>query len=74
MVPETRYARSGDVNIAYQVTGEGPIDLVFRAVMEVRVSGTVRDLVAGSGLAFQDLGPAALKGLPGEWQLLKITS
>ena len=28
-LPETRYARSGDVNIAYQVTGEGPFDLVF---------------------------------------------
>ena len=27
-LPETRYARSGDVNIAYQVTGEGPLDLV----------------------------------------------
>jgi pimeloyl-ACP methyl ester carboxylesterase len=27
--PETRYARSGDVNIAYQVIGNGPIDLVF---------------------------------------------
>jgi pimeloyl-ACP methyl ester carboxylesterase len=27
--PETRYARSGDVNIAYQVMGEGPLDLVF---------------------------------------------
>jgi pimeloyl-ACP methyl ester carboxylesterase/DNA-binding winged helix-turn-helix (wHTH) protein len=27
--PETHYARSGDVNIAYQVLGEGPIDLVF---------------------------------------------
>ncbi len=26
---ETRYARSGDVNIAYQVVGQGPIDLVF---------------------------------------------
>ena len=29
MQPETRYARSGDVNIAYQVVGEGPLDLVF---------------------------------------------
>ncbi|MFL5959896.1 MAG: adenylate/guanylate cyclase domain-containing protein [Gaiellaceae bacterium] len=29
MAPETRYARSGDVNIAYQVTGEGPRDLVY---------------------------------------------
>jgi DNA-binding winged helix-turn-helix (wHTH) protein/pimeloyl-ACP methyl ester carboxylesterase/class 3 adenylate cyclase len=28
-VPETHYARSGDVNIAYQVIGDGPIDLVF---------------------------------------------
>jgi pimeloyl-ACP methyl ester carboxylesterase len=27
--PETRYALSGDVNIAYQVVGEGPLDLVF---------------------------------------------
>jgi pimeloyl-ACP methyl ester carboxylesterase len=29
MAPETRYARSGDVNIAYQVAGEGPLDLVY---------------------------------------------
>ncbi len=29
MQPVTRYAKSGDVHIAYQVVGEGPIDLVF---------------------------------------------
>jgi pimeloyl-ACP methyl ester carboxylesterase len=29
MQPETRYARSGDVNIAYQVVGEGPRDFVY---------------------------------------------
>lgn len=29
MAPDTRYARSGGVSIAYQVTGEGPIDLVY---------------------------------------------
>ena len=29
MGPPTRYARSGDVNIAYQVIGEGPFDLVY---------------------------------------------
>lgn len=29
MPPATRYTRSGDVNIAYQVVGEGPIDLVY---------------------------------------------
>ena len=27
--PETRYAKSGDLSIAYQVTGSGPLDLVF---------------------------------------------
>jgi len=29
MQTETRYARSGDVHIAYQVVGQGPIDLVY---------------------------------------------
>jgi class 3 adenylate cyclase/alpha-beta hydrolase superfamily lysophospholipase len=29
MVPQTRYARSGDLHIAYQVVGEGPVDLVY---------------------------------------------
>jgi pimeloyl-ACP methyl ester carboxylesterase len=29
MLPETRYAKSGDVHIAYQVIGKGPFDLVF---------------------------------------------
>ncbi|HSC70923.1 MAG TPA: alpha/beta hydrolase, partial [Candidatus Methylomirabilis sp.] len=29
MIPETRYAKSGDVNIAYQVVGGGALDLVF---------------------------------------------
>ena len=28
-VPEVFYARSGDVSIAYQVVGDGPVDLVF---------------------------------------------
>src|SRR5438132_1669023 len=27
--PETRYAKSGDVHIAYQVVGDGPLDLIF---------------------------------------------
>ena len=29
MTPETRYAKSGDVHIAYQVTGSGPLDVVL---------------------------------------------
>lgn len=36
---------------------------------EVLVSGTVRDLVAGSGLEFSDRGKHQLKGVPGEWQV-----
>src|ERR1035441_1266597 len=28
-LPETRYAHSGELNIAYQVLGEGPLDVVF---------------------------------------------
>jgi pimeloyl-ACP methyl ester carboxylesterase len=40
---------------------------------EVLVSGTVKDLVAGSGLAFQDRGLADLKGVPGEWRIFAVT-
>ena len=39
---------------------------------EVLVSSTVRDLVAGSGLAFEDRGSHALKGVPGEWHLFAL--
>jgi class 3 adenylate cyclase len=39
---------------------------------EVFVSGTVKDLVAGSGLAFEDRGIAELKGVPGEWRLYAV--
>ncbi len=39
---------------------------------EVLVSGTVKDLVAGSGLEFEDRGVAALKGIPGEWRLFAV--
>jgi class 3 adenylate cyclase len=36
---------------------------------EVLVSRTVRDLVAGAGLGFEDRGERVLKGVPGIWQL-----
>jgi class 3 adenylate cyclase len=36
---------------------------------EVLVSSTVRDLVGGSGLTFEDRGMHELKGVPGEWHL-----
>jgi len=37
-------------------------------------SGTVRDLVAGSGIRFDDRGSHILKGVPGEWKLFAVTS
>jgi class 3 adenylate cyclase len=39
---------------------------------EVLVSGTVRDLVAGSGIRFRDRSVAELKGIPGEWRLYAV--
>ena len=39
---------------------------------EVLVSQTVKDLVAGSGIAFDDRGAAELKGVPGEWRLYAV--
>jgi class 3 adenylate cyclase len=39
---------------------------------EVLVSSTVRDLVAGSALEFEDRGEHTLKGVPGEWRLYRV--
>jgi class 3 adenylate cyclase len=40
----------------------------------VLVSGTVKDLVAGSGIDFTEMGTHALKGVPGEWKLFAAQS
>jgi len=39
---------------------------------EVLVSSTVKDLVAGSGLVFEDRGEHELKGVPGGWRLYAV--
>jgi class 3 adenylate cyclase len=41
---------------------------------DVLVSNTLRDLVIGSGLEFDDRGAHQLKGVPGEWHLFAVTS
>jgi class 3 adenylate cyclase/pimeloyl-ACP methyl ester carboxylesterase len=41
---------------------------------DVLVSSTVRDLVIGSGLGFEDRGAHTLKGVPGEWRLFAVAS
>jgi pimeloyl-ACP methyl ester carboxylesterase len=59
-MPETRYARSGDVMVAYQVLGEGPFDVVY-------VPGAISHLELQSeaaGLA------ALLRGLAGHARVL----
>jgi pimeloyl-ACP methyl ester carboxylesterase len=41
---------------------------------EVLASSTVKDLVAGSGLEFEDRGSHELKGVPGEWRLYAVAN
>jgi class 3 adenylate cyclase len=41
---------------------------------EVLVSQTVKDLVAGSGLAFEDAGEHELKGVPDRWRLYRVVT
>ncbi len=41
---------------------------------QVLVSSTVKDLVAGSGLTFEDAGEHELKGVPDRWHLYRVTS
>ncbi len=40
---------------------------------DVLVTGTVRDMVSGSGIRLEDRGTHTLKGVPGEWQLFAVT-
>jgi class 3 adenylate cyclase len=41
---------------------------------QVLCSRTVKDLVAGSGLQFEDLGTRTLKGVPDDWQLFAVSA
>jgi class 3 adenylate cyclase len=45
----------------------------FAGAGEVLVSRTVADLVAGSGLSFDDRGEHELKGVPGSWRLFAVS-
>jgi class 3 adenylate cyclase len=40
---------------------------------EILLSSTVKDLVAGAGIRFEDRGRHVLKGIPGEWRLFAVT-
>jgi class 3 adenylate cyclase len=54
------------VHIASRVMGAA-------APNEVLVSGTVKDLVVGSGIDFEDRGERELRGVPGEWRLYAVS-
>lgn len=41
---------------------------------DVHVSSTLRDLVVGSGLEFEDRGAHVLKGVPGKWRLFAVAA
>ena len=82
--PETRDARSGDVNIASQIVGEGPRDLVLvpgwvsnlpslaTRMDDVRA---VMDAVRSSRaalLGYSEGGPMCALFVPGEWHLFAV--
>ena len=54
------------VNIGARTAGEADAG-------EILVTSTVRDLVAGSGLAFEERGERELKGVPGTWRLYAVS-
>ena len=55
------------VHIAARVMG-------WAAPSEVLVSSTVKDLVVGSGIDFEERGEHELRGVPGEWRLFSVVS
>ncbi len=55
------------VHIAARVVATAPAGGIL-------VSGTVKDLVVGSGIEFADRGVHGLKGVPGEWRLFEVAA
>jgi class 3 adenylate cyclase len=55
------------LHIAARISALAPADGIV-------VSRTVKDLVAGSGIAFDDFGVHALKGVPDDWQLYRVAN
>ena len=62
--------RDGDVGGIAVHIGARVADLADAG--EVLVSSTVKDLVAGSGLGFQDRGTHELRGVPGSWHVYAV--
>lgn len=75
---ELERGRGGEVDTAgdgFLATFDGPArTAALAAPGEVLVTSTVKDLVAGSGIEFEDRGSHALKGVPGDWRVFRVTS
>jgi class 3 adenylate cyclase/DNA-binding CsgD family transcriptional regulator len=68
---------TGECELEGGIVGGVAVHLAARVLAhagpnEIAVSGTVRDLVAGSGIAFSELGVNRLKGLPGDLRLFRV--
>jgi class 3 adenylate cyclase len=68
---------SGEIELTGDDIGGIAVHIAARVVAkagagEVLTSRTVKDLAAGSGIAFHDRGLHALKGIPDQWQLFAI--
>ena len=67
----------GECEVMDKKLGGLTVHICARVVMlacadEVLVSGTMKDLVVGSGFSFQDRGFHSLKGVPGDWHLYAV--
>jgi class 3 adenylate cyclase len=63
--------RGDDIGIAVHI---GARVSALAGANDVLVSSTLRDLVIGSGLEFDERGAYELKGVPGEWRLFAVAS
>ena len=66
---EVEIARAGIRGIAVHI---GARVMALAAAGEILASSTVRDLAAGSDIAFDDRGVHSLKGIPGEWRIFGV--
>lgn len=69
---------AGDVELMGRDVGGIAVHIAARVMAEagsgeVLVSSTVKDLVGGSGIPFDDRGSHALKGVPNEWRLYALS-
>ena len=69
--PHRRVRASGD-KLAGLAVNVGARVSAAASAGEVLVSQTVKDLVAGSEIEFEDRGAHELKGVPGEWRLYAV--